>query len=254
MTATPLTAEIAQQARDPRVALAMLMGALLEGGSLSGPWGANLSDPYGGSYGPYQINGVHGLSPEQADNPQYATSYMLPAYQQAVAQVPAGLWETDPKTAAVQAVQIAERPGSTYPQSRVDAAWSQLAASAAQPAITLVGGPSLPGIGGLGNLLPGWPFTFSLPFGWPFSGPGTNNPPAPGLGLNLGNTLSGLTPGWAGSLGSLLRTLISATFWRKVGITVGAVLLGLVGVVLLMRRQVGEAAETMAKTAPAAAA
>jgi hypothetical protein len=140
---------------DARLKSALLMGALLEGGSLTGPWRAGDN---GQSFGPYQIyTAAHpDVTREKAENPEYAVAYMLPAYMEGVRRVPSELWQSDPARAAATAVYYAERPAAMYPASRVRAAWARLqgawtgaidgALGQTDDATTFAGG--LPGIEG----------------------------------------------------------------------------------------------------------
>lgn len=101
---------------DPRVQLSMLLGSALEGG-----WGPRYGvGDSGMSFGPYQIHlPAHpGVSAAQALDPVWATNYMLPRYQAAVAQVPNSLWQSNPEAAAEQAAYLAERPKQIYHLAR----------------------------------------------------------------------------------------------------------------------------------------
>lgn len=126
---TPLETAIDTQAMDWRMRLSMRLGALLEGGSLSGPWS---SGDQGVSHGPFQINStVHNVSRAQANDPAFAVSYMLASYQAAVNRVAKekpDLWYTDPAAAAALAAYYAERPAAMYPAARVAAAFSKIKA------------------------------------------------------------------------------------------------------------------------------
>lgn len=127
--AGPETTQVGRQvyARtgDPRVRTSMLMGALLEGGALNGPWrpGDN-----GTSFGPFQIHlPAHpGVSRAQAENPAFAVAYMLPAYAGGVARSDPYSWNIDVPGAAATAAFYAERPARMYPRQRVDDAWNTL--------------------------------------------------------------------------------------------------------------------------------
>lgn len=132
MTSTVLQA-VNNATRDIRVRSAMLLGALLEGGSLgSGPFPTGDS---GTSFGPFQmhIGGAltsSGLTPAQANDPELAVMAMKPIYELAVNRVPSSLWESNPKAAAEQAAFLAERPAGIYHitrgQEAVDRAWKQV--------------------------------------------------------------------------------------------------------------------------------
>ncbi len=124
--ATPVGAAVYQSTSDSRVRQAMLLGALLEGGSLTGPWNAGDN---GLSWGPFQIYKVAhpDVTRAQAEDPAWAVRYMLPSYAAAVTRISAGSWQSDPKGAAALSAYYAERPAKMYAQKRIDAAWSQLA-------------------------------------------------------------------------------------------------------------------------------
>lgn len=120
-----LQTAIQQVTNDQRVIKAMLLGAMLEGGSLSGPWprGDN-----GQSAGPFQINspGNGGVDLGNAEQIPWAVAFMAPRYIAAVNQVPADLWRTNARQAAAQAVYIAERPAKMYSPQNVGNAWAML--------------------------------------------------------------------------------------------------------------------------------
>ncbi len=123
-TRAPIDSNIAAYAGgDPRVELAMSMGAMLEGGGLGGGWtpGDN-----GTSFGPYQIHlPAHpDVTQQQAEDPLFSTRYMLPSYQTAVEQVDPALWQSDPAQAAAQADYYAEQPAKMYDPGRVSAAYT----------------------------------------------------------------------------------------------------------------------------------
>jgi hypothetical protein len=113
---------ILRTTKNQRTRQSMLMGSALEGG-----W----KPPYpvgdsGTSFGPFQMHegGMLtslNLTPKQAETPSIAAPAILPAYQKAVNQISDRLWQTDPKSAAVQAAQIAERPAAGYAQTRGNA-------------------------------------------------------------------------------------------------------------------------------------
>lgn len=124
---------ISRVTSDSRIATAMLLGALLEGGSLDGPWPPG---DQGTSFGPWQIHlPAHPtVSQRAAEDPLSAALVMLPEYAAAVAQVPTSAWATSPMDAAARAVYLAERPAQMYPAARVAAAWAKLGlAGAATP-------------------------------------------------------------------------------------------------------------------------
>lgn len=129
---TPLELAIDAATQDPRLRVAMRLAAFLEGGDLT-TWGAGDG---GRSYGPYQINTnldprtgkpIHNVSRQQAEDPVFATNYMLPAYRAALAAVPVELWQTDPQRAAALTVFYAERPAQFYNADRVSYGWRQVA-------------------------------------------------------------------------------------------------------------------------------
>lgn len=123
--ATALEQAIDTSTTDWRMRLALRIGALLEGGSLGGPWS---SGDNGVSHGPYQINStVHAVSKAQANDPVYAVNYMRASYQAGVNRVTQerpGLWQSDPAQAAALAAYYAERPAAMYPAARVAAAFN----------------------------------------------------------------------------------------------------------------------------------
>lgn len=140
---------VASVTGDSRVATAMLLGALLEGGSWDGPWAPG---DQGTSFGPWQIHlPAHpGMTQADAENPVAAALFMLPEYTRAVSNVPAALWQSSPMQAAAQAVYLAERPAQMYPTARVAAAWAAMQGVTALPGGTTDGQP-LPGGQTLGN-------------------------------------------------------------------------------------------------------
>ena len=111
--------------RDPHIHSAMLLGALLEGGNLTGPWACGDG---GWSCGPWQINRSvhHSVSRAEAQDPRFAAAYMLPAYTAGCRAVPVLRWRTDPRAAAAECAYRAERPARMYPTARVNAAWTRL--------------------------------------------------------------------------------------------------------------------------------
>lgn len=131
-----VSAAVSALTGDSRVATAMLLGALLEGGSLNGPWPPG---DQGTSFGPWQIHlPAHpGVTQADAENPLTAALLMLPEYTSAVQSIPAANWQSDPMGSAAEAVYLAERPAAMYPPARVAAAWA-----------ALKGGGSLPADGG----------------------------------------------------------------------------------------------------------
>lgn len=135
----PVLTAIRSVTNDPHVQLAMGVGAAMEGG-LGSSFNAGDS---GQSWGPFQINhnqGMHSdIDRSGSEDPAKAAQYMLKSYQDAVAQVPAEMWASDPKGAAARAAFLAERPAQMYPQNRVDAAYDQVTGSNGW-----AGGPSAP--------------------------------------------------------------------------------------------------------------
>lgn len=142
---TPVGRQIYARTGDPRVRLSMLVGALLEGGTLVGPFPPG---DHGTSFGPFQIHlPAHpGVSRAEAENPAFAVAYMLPAYVHGVARVYPGAWAADPGNAAATAAFYAERPAHMYPASRVDSAMNTLRAGGfpvGSPAYTRVPDPTV---------------------------------------------------------------------------------------------------------------
>ncbi len=123
-----VTPAVQSASTNDRVRLSMELGALLESGSLSGPFGVG---DQGHSYGPFQINLPYhpGVTAAQAIDPSFAASYMEAAYEAAVNSIPDALWKSNPEQAAEQAAVIAERPAVDYYSSHgvaaVDAAYGQ---------------------------------------------------------------------------------------------------------------------------------
>lgn len=96
------------------LALSMLMGGFIE---TDGNPRANSGN---GGYGIYQIQNPGVTHPDitipEAENPAYATNYMLPFYRGALASVSSSLWSSDPAKAAMQVAFNAERPAG-WPNS-----------------------------------------------------------------------------------------------------------------------------------------
>jgi hypothetical protein len=137
---TPVEAAVDATTTDPRVRMAMKLGAYLEGGL-----GPNFNAGDGGmSWGPFQINHNQGMHSDigraESEDPARAAQYMLPEYQAAVSQVPAELWDSDPKAAAARAAYLAERPAAMYDPIRVDAGWNTVFGTGA------TGGGGLPSL------------------------------------------------------------------------------------------------------------
>jgi len=158
-----------------KIRLSMLMGAMLEVGSLTGPWGVGKGAPGEESFGPYQINfaGIPeggkrgGLTREDATDPEKAVDFMMnkhgQTYPWAVNQVPDELWETDPVAAATLAAFHAEMPAG-YPVSDPTSATLDMALQAYSPervqaAAEGLGGTTAAAAGGgpLGALAGGLP-------------------------------------------------------------------------------------------------
>lgn len=169
-----LTDAISTATSDARVRLAMLTGAALEGGSLAGPWQPG---DQGTSFGPFQIHlPAHpGVTAAQASDPNFAVKYMLPAYQQAVAQVGAKLWASDPQQAAAQAAYIAERPAQMYDPSRVTTAFAQAISAQTQPSTGVTNTSTTASTNALPDI------TIPLPWGGTTSIPNPLNALAGGL-------------------------------------------------------------------------
>ncbi|MER5542477.1 hypothetical protein ABT072_08460 [Streptomyces sp. NPDC002589] len=109
---------------DPRVRESMLLGSRLESS-----WNPSSVGDQGTSFGPFQIHlPAHpGVTADQAQNPAWATRYMLSAYQRGAAAQPDSLWRTNPEQAAEQAAVAAEAPAQSYYAAEgaqsVNAAW-----------------------------------------------------------------------------------------------------------------------------------
>lgn len=149
--ATALEQAIDGFTADPRLRMAMRFGALMEGGSLEGPWP---SGDNGLSHGPYQIySAVHPVTYDQANDPVAATRYMLSEYTRALEKVPASLWQTDPQEAARLTAWNAERPWGypdnpdiSYSPTRSAQAWANLKLGGDSPlTFPVIGTPKLPG-------------------------------------------------------------------------------------------------------------
>lgn len=126
-----LVTEIFSQTTDWRVRFAMIMGALLEGGNLTGPWSVGDN---GTSFGPYQIHLPAYNNPPtvaQANDPAFAVKFMLQRYENGVNSVPFALWLTNPVQAASDAVYKAESPAQMYQQDRINSSAPVAAAALA---------------------------------------------------------------------------------------------------------------------------
>ena len=117
---TPVGRQVCGRTGDPRVRSAMLLGALLEGGNLTGPWPVGDN---GAAYGPYQL---HGAGQAAGEDPARATAIMLPRYAEACSTVPAPSWRADPRGSAAQCAYRAEKPARMYTSPRVRDAWARL--------------------------------------------------------------------------------------------------------------------------------
>jgi hypothetical protein len=118
---------IARYAPNWRVADALGLGALMEGGTLG--WGPFASGDHGQSHGPFQVYQVahHDITVAESENPDYAVRYMLKSYEEAAAKVPESLWRSNPELASEKTAYLAERPLKDYYQTEnVDAKWAQL--------------------------------------------------------------------------------------------------------------------------------
>ncbi|MEU8692999.1 hypothetical protein [Streptomyces sp. NPDC048665] len=115
---------------DPRVRESMLLGSRLES-----TWNPSSVGDQGTSFGPFQIHlPAHpGVTAEQAQNPAWATRYMLSAYQRGAAAQPDSLWRSNPEQAAEQAAVAAEAPAQSYFAAEgaqsVNAAWKATVAA-----------------------------------------------------------------------------------------------------------------------------
>jgi hypothetical protein len=118
---------IARYAPNSRIAEAMGLGALMEGGTLGrGPFN---SGDYGQSHGPFQIYQVahHDITVAESENPDYAVRYMLKSYEAAAAKVPQSLWTSNPELASERTAFLAERPLKDYYSTEdVHAKWAAL--------------------------------------------------------------------------------------------------------------------------------
>jgi hypothetical protein len=125
-TINPVVDAINQTASNARVRLAMLMGAKLESG-----WRADAVGDNGNSFGPFQINiPAHpNVSSASAQDPVFASRFMLPAYEAGVNRVDPALWNSDPALAAATAAFYAERPRVMYRTDRVRSSWADVNAA-----------------------------------------------------------------------------------------------------------------------------
>jgi hypothetical protein len=112
---------IFQASPNSRVRTSMTFGAGLESG-----WSDTATNPSGAA-GPFQILlPVHPeITFQEAENPNSATAFMLPAYRAAVAQVPDSLWKTNPEVAAEQVAITAEQPGGAFPSQGQPVSYGQ---------------------------------------------------------------------------------------------------------------------------------
>lgn len=90
---------------NPALTQAMLLGSWMESG-----WNLTSVGDNGTSFGPFQIHlPAHpGVTKQQAEDPAFAVSYMLPAYQKALTA------NSDPMMAAALTAFHAERPKNMY--------------------------------------------------------------------------------------------------------------------------------------------
>lgn len=123
-----------------------LQQAMLLGSWMESTWTATSVGDHGTSFGPFQIHlPAHpGVTAAEAENPAWATNYMLPVYQAALTQ------NSDPMMAAALTAFHAERPAQMYPSSRISAGWA-----AVQNAMNATGANSPSG----GNSALPWPFS-----------------------------------------------------------------------------------------------
>lgn len=126
-----LVREIRGQAGRGNVADAMLLGALLEGQSLTGDpkTGRWPCGDGGKSCGPFQINRpAHpDVSVDESQDPRFAVTYMLPQYVAACARVGAAEWLVDRRGAAARCAFLAEKPRVMYEPANVADRWARLA-------------------------------------------------------------------------------------------------------------------------------
>lgn len=223
---------------DARERLALLIGALLEGGSLGeGPFPVGDN---GTSYGPWQfhfptVTGTKlGLTPEQAQDPALAVHAILPSYSAAVKRVSDALWESDPATAAATAAYYAEQPAYMYPIERIKGAWSTLTGSGGGGAVPVDFNP----LKKRGEM-----FGIPVPF-----------PTGPDITPSPGDMFGGITEGVkgvanalvsvAGNLAGPLQGIADPrTWWRILFVIAGGAMI-LLGVGWLNKHAMVEAAGT----------
>jgi hypothetical protein len=119
-----LEAIINKLVQDERTRMAMKAAAAMESGWQPGKGWAQ-KNPNAPAYGPFQIYlpAHRGVTPEQANDPEFAVRYMLPTFQEAVRRVPDAMWQQNPVMAAVTAAYYAEKPERFYtPQQQQSAA------------------------------------------------------------------------------------------------------------------------------------
>ena len=140
------------------IQLAMLTGSALE--SNQNPTAAG-----GGAYGAWQIQMLKGrdVTPEQAQDPNFAAKFMLGEYTSAVHGIDNALWKTDPATAAEQAAYKAERPAADYFLTQGVARVS----SSYNLAVSEVGGPMGDPVGGTDQVASAMSYTPSQRMGDP---------------------------------------------------------------------------------------
>lgn len=115
MTVPDVIPAIFGATKNSRMRTSMAFGSDLESG-----WSDTAFNPSSAT-GPYQIllTAHPGVTTAEAEDPVWATNYMLPAYTSAVAQVSDTTWNQNPELASEQAVILAEAPGGPYPTSAV---------------------------------------------------------------------------------------------------------------------------------------
>jgi hypothetical protein len=128
MTAQDVVNAILGVTKNVEVREAMLLGSYLES-----DWNQTAVGDQGTSFGPFQMHiggtlTATGGSSADAENPVWSASQMESYYQDAVNQIPASTWKSNPEMAAEEAAVIAESPAESYYQSQgqaaVDNAWT----------------------------------------------------------------------------------------------------------------------------------
>ncbi len=227
---TTVLEEVRAATNDPREQLALLMGALLEGGSLgSGPFPTGDS---GTSFGPYQFHFLDqygnwiptkmGLTPSQSQDPAQAVQAFLPAYSAAVKRVPDALWNSSPATAAATAAYYAEQPAYMYPLDRVQSAWDTLTGAATSAPVS--GGTTL------------------VKYPWEYLRPGG------GLADTLGGAGKAVLAPLDAVTSAVDKLTNPSTWWRVLFVLAGAGLI-VIGLIILNGKEVLAMAETAGKAA-----